>query len=135
MRTRVLFLTLLTAGALSAPAHAATFRAHLKAPNHRPKAGSKHWIIKVTARTASGKALHATAIYKFLYNGQVVSTQCVAPFKPRCKGHRPYPFTGSYRDAIRWPKRAVGFPLKFRVVVTVKGRGTKNLDWKVRVHK
>ena len=59
----------------AAPASAADFSARLKAPNHSPKGGAKNWHIAVSARTRSGHPLRATAVYKFLYNGQVVSTQ------------------------------------------------------------
>jgi hypothetical protein len=134
MRTRVIAVVLTAFAVAAAPAGAATFRATLHAPNHTPKAGTKTWIIRVTATTPSGKPLRATAVYQFFFRGRKVSTQYPNPFKPTGSGHHPWAFTGSYRDQILWPKRAVGFPLTFRVVVKVAGRGTKNLDWKVTVH-
>ena len=139
-------LTLLaTVAALLIPVttvDAASFVAHLKAPTHRPKAG-KTWKIKVTATTRSGKAVHASAYYQFLYGGQVVSTQYPSPHsRPgACPGHRgcrksPYPFRGSFTDpTIVWPKRAAGYKLTFRVVVKTKSRGTKKLDYWVRVRR
>jgi hypothetical protein len=135
MRTRLLAAAVAALALTASPAGAAGFRATLHAPDHHPKAGTKHWIIKVTARTASGTPLRAKAYYQFLFRGRVVSTQYPAPFKPTGSRHSPWSFRGSYRDAILWPKRAVGFPLTFRVVVTVKGRGTRKLDWAVQVHK
>jgi len=118
----------------AAPASAANFVATLKAPNHTPKAGAKDWRITVTARTRAGTPLRATATYKFLFNGQVVSTQYPAPGHSK-GGKRPYHFRGKYRDTILWPARAAGYPLTFRVVVSTKRRGTINLDWKVRVRR
>jgi hypothetical protein len=123
-------------------ADAATFVARLKAPGHNPKAG-KRWPIEVTARTRSGKPVRARAHYQFLYGGQVVSTQYPSPrSRPgECPGGRgcrrsPYPFRGSFRDrTIVWPARAVGYRLTFRVVVKAKRRGTRKLDYRVRVRR
>jgi hypothetical protein len=136
MRKRSLLILVCAAalGLPAAPAPAAQFVAHLHAPNHHPKAGTKTWRITVTARTASGRALHAKATYKFLFRGRVVSTQYPNPGHVK-GGKRPYAFTGRYRDTILWPRRAVGFPLTFRVVVVVPGKGHVNLDWKVLVHR
>jgi hypothetical protein len=121
-------------------ADAASFVARLKAPGHHPEAG-KRWTIKVTARTRSGKPVRARAYYQFLYGGQVVSTQYPSPrSRPgACPGSdacrdSPYPFRGSYRDpTIIWPRRSVGYRLTFRVVVKAKKRGTRKLDYWVRV--
>lgn len=134
MRRRTV-LPALAAGALlvpTAPAAAASFRAHLKAPGHHPHAGRK-WRIKVTVHSRSGRPLRASAYYQFLYAGQVVSTQYPSPHAP--PRHTPYHFKGHYRDPIRWPKRSVGYPLTFRVVVKAGHRGTKHLDYKVRVRR
>jgi hypothetical protein len=126
--TRVIALALAALSLAAAPAaEAASFVARLKAPGHHPTAG-KRWPIRVTARTKSGKAVHATAYYQFLYGGQVVATRY--PFK---RG-TPYAFKGSYRDrTVTWPARAVGYRLTFRVVVETKSRGTRHLDYWVRV--
>jgi hypothetical protein len=116
------------------PATAAPFDVRLQAPNHHPKGGAKDWRITVTARTASGKPLRATAVYHFLYGGRVVSTQYPNPGRAR-GGSRPYAFHGRYSDTILWPKRAAGYRLTFRVAVTVRGKGTVNRDWWVRVRR
>jgi hypothetical protein len=123
-------------------ADAASFVARLKAPGHHPTVG-KRWPITVSARTRSGRPLRATAYYQFLYGGQVVSTQYPSPHsRPgQCPGgdscrHSPYPFRGRYRDrTIVWPARAVGYRLVFRVVVHARGRGTKKLNYWVRVRR
>jgi hypothetical protein len=146
MRRR-LALTALTATALlaasaPAPAAAAPFKATLTAPTHSPKANAL-WRITVTARSNSGKSLRATADYQFLLHGQVVSRAHPSPnADPRsacakagnCR-HSPWPFRGRFRDTLVWPARSAGIDLTFRVVVKVKGLGTRNLDYSVRVRR
>jgi len=126
-----------------AGAQAAPCVAKLRAPGHHPKA-NRLWPITVTCLTTSGKPVRATATYKFVYNGQVVATRYPSPKadpKSPCSRagtcrHSPYPFKGRMRDGtFIWPRRAVGFPLTLRVVVTVKGKGSVNLDYSVRVRK
>jgi hypothetical protein len=138
MRSRHLILLLTAALLVAAPAAggAAAFNAQLKAPNHHPKAG-KLWYITVTARSNSGQPLRAVAWYEYYFNGQKVATRNPSPRNPNDEsgGPRPYPFKGSYRDGILWPKRSVGIPLTFRVVVKVNGLGTRKLDWKVVVRR
>jgi hypothetical protein len=128
----------------AAPAAAAPCPvAHLSAPTHHPKAGAL-WPITVTCRTRSGKGIRATATYQFVYNGQVVATRYPSPkanpnsacSKAGTCRHSPYPFTGRFRDAtFTWPRRAVGIPLKLRVVIRVRGKGSMNLDYAVKVHR
>jgi hypothetical protein len=128
----------------AAPAAAAPCPvAHLSAPTHHPKAGAL-WPITVTCRTRSGKGIRATATYQFVYNGQVVATRYPSPKanpKSACSKagtcrHSPYPFTGRFRDGtFTWPRRAVGIPLKLRVVIRVRGKGSMNLDYAVKVRR
>lgn len=135
MHRRVLAVVLCATFLLAGVAPAEAFVAHLRAPTHHPKAG-KAWRIKVTARTRSGRAIHAKASYKFIYNGQVVATRYPSPHNKRCpnRGERqkPWGFRGSYRDTVCWPRRSVGVRLKFRVVVKAQHH-KKHLDYKVRV--
>jgi hypothetical protein len=117
----------------AAPASAASFVAHLKAPGHHPRAHHA-WRISVTAHTRSGRALRATAYYKFVLHGQVVGKAYPSPHGGT--RHRPWHFKGRYRDTIRWPARAaIGQRLTFRVVVHVKNRGSRRLDYWVRVRR
>jgi hypothetical protein len=116
-----------------APAAAASFVATLRAPTHHPRA-DRNWWIAVGAHTASGRALRASAFYEFVFQGQVVSTQYPSPRTGRTR-NAPWVFTGSFRDAVVWPRRSVGVPLTFRVVVRVNGRGQVNLDYRVRVRR
>ena len=130
--------------AFAGPATAATpFVATLKATTHNPKADAA-WPITVTVRSHSGKSLRATAIYQFVYNGQVVATRYPSPkadLHSKCNQegtcrHSAYPFTGRLRDpTVTWPARSAGIALKFRVVIKVQGLGTRNLDYSVRVRR
>ena len=138
MHARLRIALLVTAALALVPsaAGAASFTATLNAPNHNPKAG-KLWNITVTAKSNSGRPLKATAYYEYYFKGQKVASRNPSPSDPsdQSGGPRPYAFTGSYRDGILWPKRSVGIPLTFRVVVKVKGLGMRKLDWKVVVRK
>ena len=128
----------------AAPAAAAPCpSAHLSAPTHHPKAG-KRWPVTVTCRRRSGKGIRATATYQFIYNGQVVRTAYPSPkadpnsacSKAGTCRKTPYPFTGRMRDGtFTWPARAVGIPLKLRVVISVRGKGSMHLDYAVKVHR
>jgi hypothetical protein len=118
---------------VAVPAEAGAWAVHLKAPTHHPHAG-KRWRFKVTARKRSGKPLHASARYKYLYNGQVVATRYPAPHADgRGHRHKPWHFYGHYKDVTRWPKRAIGYKITFRVVVKAKHRGRKHTDYRIRV--
>ncbi len=140
-------LAAVAAAALLAPAAPAAAApcpvAHLSAPTHHPKAGAR-WPVTVTCRTRSGKGIRATATYQFIFNGQVVATRYPSPKANPNKAcskagtcrHSPYPFTGRFRDAtFTWPRRAVGIALKLRVVIRVRGKGSMNLDYAVKVHR
>jgi hypothetical protein len=140
----VALLTVLALLSLAASASAApSFVATLKAPTHHPKV-DQLWPITVTVRSKSGRSLRATATYQFVYNGQVVATRYPSPKSDpdsKCSKagtcrHSPYAFTGRLRDpTVSWPARSAGIALKFRVVIKVKGMGTKNLDYSVRVRR
>ena len=133
LRRRILLslIAALAVALLAAPAvEAASFNASLKAPGHHPKAGKK-WPIKVTARGKRGNPIRAKAYYKFIYNGQVVAVRYPSPHRPT--RDKPWPFKGSFRDPIIWPKRAIGIKLTFQVVVKAKHRGKEKLNYKVRV--
>ena len=146
MPRRVIAALAVTAAVLvpAGPATAAgSFVATLHATTHHPKA-DRFWPITVTVRSRSGKALRATATYQFLLNGQVVATRYPSPKadpKAACskKGtcrHAPYAFRGRFHDpTVTWPPESSGIALTFRVVIKVKGMGTKNLDYAVRVRR
>ena len=139
------FLAVAALLALAGPASSAAppFKATLRATTHSPKA-TRAWPITVTVRSNSGKALPATATYQFVYNGQVVATRYPSPNAPvtsKCSKEgtcrkSPWAFKGTLRDrTVTWPARSAGIDLKFRVVVKVKGLGTRNLDYSVRVRR
>ncbi len=88
-------------------------------PPAKPKVNVKY-TFTVTA-TLSGKPAHATALYRFLVLGFVVSTQY-----PGTNTHAPLRFTGHYSDYLKFPPAAVGHALTFELVVAAGGR-TVNL--------
>ncbi len=128
--SRHLTIALLTAAALAvlaAPASAGTvssrsgpLSATLHAGTHHPRANRK-WPVRVTA-TWNGRSVRAGAYYQFLYNGQQVSKQAVCGTGIAGCNNWGFKFTGSYRDTLVFPNRAVGFPLVVRVVVSAYGR-------------
>jgi hypothetical protein len=137
-RTIVLLAALAVAscGSMAKPPRApaaAPFVSKLTVPGHHPKA-NKRWPVRVTAFTRSGRALRATCLYLFVWRGQVVSQQGPTPHGR--DSTRPQPFRGvMYDPSFTWPARAVGIPLTLRVRVTVKGRGTINHNYSVRVRR
>src|SRR5919202_4290424 len=127
-------------GASASPAHTAStckdkkahrqhgrFYARLYAHGHTPKVGN--YPIKVIAKSPSGTPISGGYVfYQFLFGSTIVSCQTVGPdtkYKPHFKH-------GVFRDVLTWPKRAVGYPIKLRVVVRTK-YGLKNLDYRIRV--
>ena len=115
----------------TASAQAAGFTVDLQAPTHHPKVG-KDWKITVTAkRKGTGKPVHGAAFYEFVFGGAVVSTQYPAPHGGPAKA--PYHFIGSFTDTLTFPKRSVGQPLTFRVVVRAGPLGTAHADYPIRV--
>ena len=131
-RASVVVLCAVGLFSVAVPAQAGAWGVHLDAPTHHPHAG-KRWKFKVTAHRGSGKPLHASAYYKFLYNGQVVATRYPSPHGGH--RHKPWHFYGHYRDFNRWPKRAIGYKITFRVVVHVKHHGRKHVDYRIRVRR
>jgi hypothetical protein len=115
--------------ALGSGAHeSANWTARMTVPTHTPKA-RKAWPVKIVAKTASGKRLRGTVQYHFIYQGQVVASAGCHPNKPT-----PCSFTGTYRDVIHWPVKAIGPRLTFQATVKTK-YGRKNLNWWVKVHR
>lgn len=133
MRLFAVLIASLTLALGASSADASNFVLRMHAANHSPKAG-KLWWITVSARSGSGRALRGAAFYQFIYGGQVVSTQYPNPHSVKPDPKHPYHFRGSFRDSLLFPRRAIGIPLKLRVVVRV-GRTTKHVDWRVKVHR
>ena len=103
-----------------------SFRARLFGSGHHPRAGHR-WPVRITARTTSGHALSGTVFYQFLFGGQIVACRGVtAPGKPH--------FRGTFRDVIRWPRRAIGVHLTLRAVVRTR-KGLRNLDYAITVRR
>jgi hypothetical protein len=135
LRRRLVLIAVVAAALLIPAAVAQAFTAKLRAPGHHPHAGEP-WRIKVSAHRRNGNPMRASAYYQFLFQGQVVKT-CAA--RPHARNHRkcphghPYRFRGSYRDKLIFPKKSIGIPLTFRVVVHGRHAGTKKLNYKVKV--
>ena len=128
MRRRVLAVVFVVAAFLALAAPAQAFVAHLHAPGHHPTECEK-WPIRVSAHTRSGRPLHATALYKYLYQGDVVGT--ASPYGRNST--RPYPFKGHFRDKLRFPSESVGIPLTFRIVLKTKHHGKERIDYRIKV--
>ena len=84
------------------------------------------WPITVTARR-NGKPIAGRIYYQFLSFGRIVACRTVkTPARPR--------FSGTFHDTIQWPRKSVGLPLTFRVVLRTK-YGLKNINYAVTVQK
>ena len=99
--------------------------ATLKPSTHTPKINT-NMTVAVTA-TLKGKPAHATALYEFVFNGTVVSTQY--PYN-----NKHYSFTGHFRDTLSFPASSLGFTLTLRVVIKAAGH-TVNLNCPITAHK
>jgi hypothetical protein len=135
VRTRVVAAVAVAAalGLPTAAGAAVPFKATIHTPSSQPQI-NKDWTVTVTARTAAGAPLRATATYQFLFQGQVVSTQFPWPGHPN-GGKKPWAFRDHFTDRMRFPARSRGIPLTLRVVVKVAGKGTVNLNKQVRVRR
>jgi hypothetical protein len=128
VRIRVLAVAMPVVALLILAAPAQAFIAHLHALGHHPTECEK-WPIRVSAHTRSGKPLRATALYHYLYNGQVVGT--ASPYGRNST--KPYPFKGHFRDVLRFPTESVGISLVFRVVIATKHHGKEHIDYPIKV--
>lgn len=116
--------TLAPTAAPAATAHASChYRAHFHAPNHHPKVG-RNWWVRVRVRP---RRLTTRMHYEFIFRGRRVAKRYV-------RHHRHFHFRGHMRDAVVWPRRAVGVPLTFRIVLHNRC-GTKRWNWRVKVRR
>jgi hypothetical protein len=101
---------------LAAAGAAATLHVSLSVQTLKPKAGA-HWPYTVTA-TAGGRPAKGTVTAQIVDPlGGVHAVQ----FGANTKNVTRIPFTGTFKDYVIWPKDAVGYPLKFRVIVRSNG--------------
>jgi hypothetical protein len=131
MRRAALLLTICSILAVPATASAAChWSASLHATTHHPRAG-KAWPIRVTT---SLRGARMSAYYQFVFGNRVVAKREINP-KSTAPGKKRFHFRGSFRDpTVTWPRKSVGIPLTFRVVVHSRC-GTKKLSYKVVVRK
>jgi hypothetical protein len=83
----------------------------------KPKAGA-HWPYKAVA-VLNGKPAKGTITAQIVDPiGGVHAVQ----FGANTKNVTRIPFKGTFKDYVIWPKDAVGYPLKFRVIVVAGGK-------------
>src|SRR4051794_27580498 len=131
MRRAALLLTICSVLAVPTTASAAcSWSAKLHAGTHHPRAG-KPWPIRVTT-SLSGDRM--SAYYQFVFGNHVVAEREINPHSS-APGKKRFHFRGSFRDpTVTWPRRAIGIPLTFRVVVHSRCC-TKRLNYKDVVRK
>jgi hypothetical protein len=112
----------LTAGA--APA----FRATFTAPTHTPRANVK-WPYSVRATDLRGKAIRATVTTEIVDPIGTVHPVEFGCCKRYVKNH---PFTGVFRDYVKFPAESQGIRLTFRVTVKARG-GARPLKYWIQV--
>ena len=88
------------------------------APTHTPRVNAK-WFYTVRA-TLRGKPVRATVTSQIVDPVGGIHAVEFGCCHRNVTGH---PFTGVFRDYVRWPPEAQGIRLTFRV--TVRARGTK----------
>jgi hypothetical protein len=102
------------------------FRAVLRAPTHRPRAGEP-WRYSVRVTDLSGRPIAARIRMQVLFGGIPVG---------EVDGGRTFRFVGVWREPrdspVLWPPQASGRPLVFEAIVTARGR-TARLRYPVRV--
>jgi hypothetical protein len=102
------------------------FRAVLRAPTHRPRAG-RPWRYSVRVTDLAGRPIPARIRMQVLFGGIPVG---------QVDGGRTFRFVGVWREPrdspVIWPPRARGRPLVFEAAVSARGRTTR-LRYPVRV--
>ncbi len=83
----------------------------------KPKAGA-HWPYTVTA-TVDGKPAKGTVTAQIV---DPLGTVHPVQFGANTKNVTKIPFKGTFKDWVIWPKDAIGYPLKFRVIVVAGGK-------------
>src|SRR5690349_16181991 len=128
-RAAILLALCAVVGAPTTASAACRWSAKLHAKTHKPKANA-HWPIRVTTSVNA----RTSAFYQFVFGNRVVAKREINP-KSDAPGKKRFHFRGSFRDpTVTWPKRSVGIPLVFRVVL--KNRcGTKRLSYRVVTQK
>jgi hypothetical protein len=110
--------------AVAARGHASCgYRATFFAPGHHPRA-NKNWVVRVSVRPRN---LRTKMHYEFYFSGRRVATRYVL-------NRKNYSFVNHMSDAVVWPKRSIGIPLVFRIVLRNRC-GTKNWDYAVKVRR
>jgi hypothetical protein len=88
----------------------------LTAAGHSPKAGTR-WVYSVKAETRGKPAAAKLTVQIVDPIGGVHPVDYGTTTKPV----RNWPFTGTFRDFVVWPRSSRGIPVTFRLTVTVGG--------------
>jgi hypothetical protein len=99
-------------------------KATLLGPNHDPVA-QRNWTYTVHVADVHGRPLAGTLETEFTYHGVVVGKD-TPPNHTFSHGH--------YREKLKFPATAVGYPVDLQVVVHTK-LGSVTVDWPVTVRK
>jgi hypothetical protein len=99
-------------------------RAALLGQNHHPVA-NRNWSYVVHVADAHGRPLSGTLETEFAFNGTVVGRD--TPFIHSFRH-------GGFRENLKFPATAVGYPIELQVVVHTAA-GSVTLDWPVMVRK
>jgi len=109
-------------------AGAGGIKATLTAPTHTPKI-NVHWAYTVHV-TKDGKAVSARLTAQIVDPiGGVHAVQ----FDNSTKNITRWPFKGTFRDYVIWPRSSRGVPLTFRVTIIV-GQTKKVVNYRVTPH-
>lgn len=99
-------------------------KATLHGPNHDPVA-QQNWTYTVHVADVHGLPLSGTLETEFSFHGVVVGKD-TPPTHTFSHGH--------FREKLKYPATAVGYPLDLQVVVHTK-LGSVTLDWPVTVRR
>jgi hypothetical protein len=118
--------------AATVTAHSGPLTASFTAGTHHPNC-KQFWPVTIRA-TFHGRPAHATAVYQFVYDGQVVHTENPFSGTKRNRGNHIWHFVGSFKDRHFGPfgSLAVGNRLTIRAVVK-DGRYTASPSYWVDV--
>jgi hypothetical protein len=115
MRLLAIVAATVAVGAVPFAVAAVPFKATLIAGTHQPAVNTR-WPYAVKVTDAKGHPLRARVSVAVVDPiGGVHPTEYYASKKLVMN----IPFRGTFRDAVKWPPESKGFPLTFRVTVTV----------------
>jgi hypothetical protein len=101
----------------------------IKGPTTHPKANAR-WPYSVTVRDSSGDLVSGKLTVQIV---DPVGNAHTVTYDNTKKPVKNFPFRGTFRDYLEFPKQSIGFPLTVRVPVTTpKGNGLGTFGVKPR---